>query len=53
MKIQSYRDAKHVQEVMVAMDGDKSANELYKEVMELITPGSVTFGDFTKLEKIS
>ena len=54
LEIQSYRDAKHVQEVMEAMKGDKRANELYEEVIELITPGSiVNFRDFSKLEEIS
>ena len=54
LEIQSYRDAKHVQEFMKAMEGDKSGDEMYKEFMELISPGSiVTFGDFTKLEQIS
>ena len=54
LEIQSYRDAKHVQEFMKAMEGDKSGDEMYKEFMELITPGSiVTFGDFSKLEQIS
>ena len=54
LEIQSYRDAKHVQEFMKAMEGDKSGDEMYKEFMELITPGSiVTFGDFSKLEEVS
>lgn len=54
MEIQSYRDAKHVQEFMKAMEGDKSGDEMYNEFMKLITPGSiVTFGDFSKLEEIS
>jgi len=53
LEIQFYRDANHVQEVMKAMEGDKRANELYKEVMELITPGPIVFGDFSKLEEIS
>ena len=53
LEIQSYRDAKHVQEFMKAMEGDKSGDEMYKEFMKLITPGSiVTFGDFSKLEQI-
>ena len=46
LEILSYRDAKHLEEVMKAMEGDKRANELYKESMELITPGSIVFGDF-------
>lgn len=54
MEIQSYRDAKHVQEFMKAMEGDKSGDEMYNEFMKLITPGSiVTFGDFSKLKEIS
>ena len=54
MEIQSYRDAKHVQEFMKAMEGDKSGDEMYAEFMRLITPGSiVTFGDFSKLGEIS
>ena len=54
LEIQSYRDAKRVQEFMKAMEGDKSGDEMYKEFMELITPGSiVTFGDFSKLEEVS
>jgi uncharacterized protein YbaA (DUF1428 family) len=53
LEIQSYRDAKHVQEFMKAMEGDKSGDEMYKDFMKLITPGSiVTFGDFSKLEQI-
>ena len=53
LEILSYRDAKHVEEVMKAMEGDKRANELYKESMEYITPGSIVFGDFTSLNKTS
>jgi uncharacterized protein YbaA (DUF1428 family) len=53
LEIQSYRDAKHVQDFMKAMEGDKSGDEMYKDFMKLITPGSiVTFGDFSKLEQI-
>ncbi len=54
LEIQSYRDAKHVEEFMKSMEGDKSGDEMYKEFMELISPSSiVTFGDFSKLEEIS
>jgi hypothetical protein len=54
LEIQSYIDVKHVQEFMNAMEGDKSGDEIYKDFMELITPGSiVTFGDLSKLEQIS
>ncbi|WP_458743858.1 DUF1428 family protein [Candidatus Nitrosocosmicus sp. T] len=47
LEILSYRDAKHVEEVMKAMEGDKKAKEVYEESMKLITPGSIVFGDFT------
>jgi large subunit ribosomal protein L17 len=54
LEILSFRDDKHVQEVMEAMKGDKRTNELYEEAMEIITPGSiVNFKDFSKLEKMS
>ncbi len=53
LEILSYRDAKHLEEVMKAMEGDKRANELYKESMEIITPGSIVFGDFSRLNEIS
>jgi large subunit ribosomal protein L17 len=43
----------HVEEVMKAMEGDKGANELYKEAMELITPGSIVFGDFSRLKEMN
>ncbi len=54
LEIQSYRDAEHVKEFIESMKGDKSAEPIYKQFMELITPGSiVTFGGFGKIEEIS
>jgi uncharacterized protein YbaA (DUF1428 family) len=53
LEILSYRDAKHVEEVMKAMEGDKGANELYNEAMKLIPPGSIVFGDFSRLKEIT
>jgi hypothetical protein len=52
LEILFYRDAKHVEEVMKAMEGDKGANELYNEAMKLIIPGSIVFGDFSRLKEI-
>ena len=49
VEILSYRDSTHVEEVMKAMESDKRANELYKESMKIITPGSIVFGDFSRL----
>jgi uncharacterized protein YbaA (DUF1428 family) len=52
LEILFYRDAKHAEEVMKAMEDDKGANELYKEATKLITPGSIVFGDFCRLKEI-
>jgi uncharacterized protein YbaA (DUF1428 family) len=51
LEILSYRDSTHVEEVMKAMESDKRANELYKESMKIITPGSIVFGDFSRLKE--
>jgi large subunit ribosomal protein L17 len=51
LEILSYRDAEHVEQVMKAMKDDKKANELYKESMEIITPGSIVFGDFSSIKE--
>ena len=51
LEILSYRDAKHVEEVMKAMADDKRANELYEESMKIITPGSIVFGDFSSIKE--
>jgi uncharacterized protein YbaA (DUF1428 family) len=54
LEMQSYRDVEHVKEFTANMQGDKSAEPIYKQFMELITPGSiVTFGGFGKIEEIS
>ena len=49
LEIQFSWDARRVEEVMKAMEGDKRANELYGESMELIKPGPIAFGDFIKV----
>ncbi|HKR73796.1 MAG TPA: DUF1428 family protein [Candidatus Nitrosocosmicus sp.] len=51
LEILSYRDAKHLEEVMKAMEGDNRASELYNESMKIITPGSIVFGDFSQLKE--
>ena len=54
IEIQSYRDAEHVKEFSESMKDDKSIEPIYKQFMELITPGSVvSFGGFRKIEEIS
>jgi uncharacterized protein YbaA (DUF1428 family) len=49
LEILSYRDAKHAEEVMKSMEDDKGANELFNEAMKLIEPGSIVFGDFSRV----
>ena len=54
LEIQSYRDAGHVKEFSKSMEGDASMEPLYKEFIQLITPGSVvSFGGFNKLVQVS
>ena len=54
LEIQSYRDAEHVKEFSKSMEGDTSMEPLYKEFMQLITPGSVvSFGVFNKFVHVS
>lgn len=54
LEVQSYRDAEHVKEFSKSMAGDTSMEPLYKEFMQLITPGSVvSFGGFNKLVQVS
>ncbi|MGN6346334.1 MAG: hypothetical protein ACTHME_01395 [Candidatus Nitrosocosmicus sp.] len=53
LELQFYKEPKHVNEVMKAMEGDKMVNELHKEVMKLITPTSIVFGDFISLKEMS
>jgi uncharacterized protein YbaA (DUF1428 family) len=54
LEIQSYRDTEHVKEFSKSMAGDTSMEPLYKEFMQLITPGSVvSFGGFSKFLQVS
>lgn len=49
LEILSFRDARHLEQVMKAMEGEKVAKELYEESMKLIIPGSIVFGNFSRL----
>ena len=54
LEIQSYKNSQHVKEFIDKMKDDKRLETLYKEFMNLITPGSVvSFGGFDKIEEIS
>ena len=54
LEIQSYKNSQHVKEFIDKMKDDKSMETLYKEFIDLITPGSVvSFGGFDKIEEIS
>jgi hypothetical protein len=47
-------EIEYVKEFTASMAGDKSIEPIYKQFMELITPGSiVTFGGFGKIEEVS
>jgi uncharacterized protein YbaA (DUF1428 family) len=53
LEIQSYKNSQHVNEFIDKMKDDKSIETLYKEFMNLITPGSVvSFGGFDKIKEI-
>ena len=50
LEIQSYKNSQHVKEFIDKMKDDKRLETLYKEFMNLITPGSVvSFGGFDKI----
>ena len=54
LEIQSYKNSQHVKEFIDKMKDDKSMETLYKEFIDLITPGSVvSFGGFDKIKEIS
>jgi uncharacterized protein YbaA (DUF1428 family) len=54
LEIQSYKNSQHVKEFIDKMKDDKSMETLYKEFIDLISPGSVvSFGGFDKIEEIS
>ena len=54
LEIQSYKNSQHVKDFIDKMKNDKSMETLYKEFMDLITPGSVvSFGGFDKIAEIS
>jgi uncharacterized protein YbaA (DUF1428 family) len=48
LELQFYKDSKHHDEVAEKMKSDKSAMELGKKFMEIITPGSCVEGKFNQ-----
>jgi uncharacterized protein YbaA (DUF1428 family) len=51
MELISYRVLKHRDEVCAKMQNDENMNQLYKQFMDLITPGSrPIMGEFIRLE---
>ncbi len=53
LEIQAYRDRKHVDEVMAKMENNEDMKVLYKQFIDLITPGSrCIFGGFNRLDGI-
>jgi uncharacterized protein YbaA (DUF1428 family) len=45
-----YRDSKHRDEYMAMCGNDKNMNQLYKQFMDLIIPGSAIIGEFSRLK---
>jgi uncharacterized protein YbaA (DUF1428 family) len=51
LELQSYRDQKHLEDAMAKMENDQIGPQLFREFMDLITPGSgVIMGDFSRLK---
>ena len=47
LELQSYRDQKHLEDVTAKMENDQIGPQLFREFMDLITPGSrVIMGGF-------
>jgi uncharacterized protein YbaA (DUF1428 family) len=44
-----YRDSKRRDEYMAKCGNDENMNQLYKQFMDLITPGSTIMGEFIRL----
>jgi uncharacterized protein YbaA (DUF1428 family) len=44
-----YRDSKHRDEYMAKCGNDENMNQLYKQFMNLITPGSAIMGEFSRV----
>ena len=44
-----YRDSKHREEYMAKCGNDENMNQLYKQFMNLITPGSAIMGEFSRV----
>jgi uncharacterized protein YbaA (DUF1428 family) len=44
-----YRDSKHRDEYMAKCGNDENMNQLYKQFMNLITPGSAIMGEFSRI----
>jgi uncharacterized protein YbaA (DUF1428 family) len=50
LELQFYRDQKHLEDVMAKMENDQIGPQLFREFMDLITPGSSIFmGEFSRL----
>ena len=49
--LESYRDQKHLEDVTAKMENDQIGPQLFREFMDLITPGSgVIMGNFSRLK---
>ncbi len=51
MELQYYRDCKHLEEVTAKFGNDENMERLYKQSMDLLSPGSsFVMGEFSRLE---
>jgi uncharacterized protein YbaA (DUF1428 family) len=51
MEFVYYRDRKHMEEVIAKMEKDENMGRLYKQSLDLITPGtSFTLGEFNRMK---
>jgi hypothetical protein len=51
LELQFYRDQNHLEDVMAKMEHDEIGPQLFREFMDLVTPGSgVIMGDFSRLK---
>jgi uncharacterized protein YbaA (DUF1428 family) len=51
VELQNYRDRKHMDEVITKMGNDENCGRLYKQSLDLLTPGtSFILGEFGRLK---
>jgi hypothetical protein len=49
LELNFYKDRKQLDDVAVKMQNDEAATQLYKQFMDLISPGSCIEGGFSRI----